>query len=289
MLGCALATKWSGLYALVVLIPLALLWEAGSRRTAGERASRRLTLRRSSIPVLACLVLLPVVVYIASWAGWFLTDLGYHRHWADARGTTAPYLPAVVRSFWHYHWEIFNFHNTLSATHPYQSHPLSWPILGRPVNYYYPPGITAGRYGCAAASCSREVLAIGTPALWWAMVPAAVLLAFRWVSHRDWRASALLVMVLAGVLPWEPSDLKHRTMFLFYALPSIPFLCLGIALLVGWALGRPGTTRRLLASAGAGGYVALVVVNFFYLYPVLAAVTVPYSDWSRRMWFRSWI
>ena len=289
MLGCAVATKWSGLYALAVLLPLALLWEAGARRTAGGRAPRRTTLRRSLAPVLACLVLLPLIVYVASWAGWFATDLGWDRHWADTRGSSAAWVPAVVRSFWHYHWEIFHFHDTLVAKHPYQSHPLSWPILGRPVSYYYPPQVTAGRYGCAAASCSREVLAIGTPALWWAMVPAAVLLAFRWVSHQDWRASSLLLMLLAGVLPWEPSDLKHRTMFLFYALPSIPFLCLGIALLAGWALGRPGTRRRLVGATGAGVYVALVVVNFFYLYPVLAAVTIPYADWSSRMWFRSWI
>jgi len=32
-----------------------------------------------------------------------------------------------------------------------------------------------------------------------------------------------------------------------------------------------------------------VLVNFAYLYPILAAVTIPYSDWYHRMWFRSWI
>ncbi len=176
-----------------------------------------------------------------------------------------------------------------TAKHFYQSHPLSWPFLGRAASYYYPPGTTTGRYGCTVARCSREVLAIGTPALWWAMVPAAVLLVARWASHGDWRADALLMMLLAGILPWEPSDLKHRTMFLFYALPSIPFLCLGLALLIGWALGHPGTTRRLLAASGSGAYITLVVVNFFYLYPVLAAVTIPFAEWNRRMWFRSWI
>lgn len=289
--GAALATKWSALYPLAVLVLLTVVWEVGARRTAGVRAPWRVTLRRTSVPLLASLVVLPVAVYVLSWTGWFVTDEGWDRHWADARTTSWPVIPDVVRSWWHYHWEIYNFHNTLDASHPYQSHPLSWPFLGRPVSYYYPPGVNEGHYGCQVASCSREVLAIGTPALWWMMLPVAIGLAARWASRRDWRAPALLLLMSVSVLAWVPSDLKThpRTMFLFYALPSVPFLCLGLALLAGWVLGRAGTRRRTVAAAGVGAYTATVVVNFAYLYPILAAVTIPYSDWYSRMWFRSWI
>jgi dolichyl-phosphate-mannose--protein O-mannosyl transferase len=287
--GAALATKWSALFPLVVLVVLAVLWEAGARRAAGVRAPWRTTLRLTTVPLLGTLVLLPVALYVASWSGWFLTDGGYDRHWADTRSTSWGFIPDTMRSWWHYHYEAFHFHNTLDKGHPYQSHPLSWPFLGRPVSYYYPPKITEGVYGCAVASCSREVLAIGTPAIWWAMIPVALGLAARWVSKRDWVSASLLALMAVSVLAWIPSDHKHRTMFLFYALPSVPFLCLGLAVLAGWLLGRPGTTRRTVASAGVGVYVSLVVINFFYLYPVLAAVTIPYDDWRARMWFTSWI
>ncbi len=338
--GAALATKWSGIFPVAVLIVLALIWEVGARRTAGlpeqqpwraalgalpalliavkgpfprsadlllalavlsaglawEAAVRRTvrghgvpSLMRFAVPALVVFAAVPLAVYALSWTGWFVTDGGWSRQWADTRGSSVPLMPDVLRSWWHYHWEMWNFHSTLESSHPYQSHPLSWPFLGRPVSYYYPPGITAGRYGCAVASCSREVLAIGTPMLWWAMVPACLALAARWVSHRDWRASALLAMTSVSVLAWIPSDLDNRTMFLFYALPSIPFLCLGLALIAGWLIGRAGTTRRLVASAGVGVYTSLVLANFAYLYPVLAAVTMPYGEWFSRMWFRSWI
>jgi dolichyl-phosphate-mannose-protein mannosyltransferase len=340
--GAALATKWSALFPLAVLVLLSVTWEVGSRRTAGlpeqqpwrvwlglvlgvgalklglwpavvvvvaalvwESLTRRQvrgqgvpSLARFAVPVVLALAVVPVAVYALSWAGWFATDSGWSRHWADSRGgVSVPYLPDflfawspdVLRSWWHYHWEMFHFHDTLVAKHPYQSHPLSWPFLGRPVSYYYPPGISTGRYGCSVSSCSREVLAIGTPALWWAMIPACIALAARWISHRDWRASALLAMTAVSVLAWIPSDLQHRTMFLFYALPSIPFLCLGLALLAGWALGKAGTMRSGVASASIGVYLSLVLVNFAYLYPVLAAVTIPYHDWYERMWFHSWI
>jgi dolichyl-phosphate-mannose--protein O-mannosyl transferase len=32
-----------------------------------------------------------------------------------------------------------------------------------------------------------------------------------------------------------------------------------------------------------------VLVNFAYLYPILAAKAIPYASWLSRMWFRSWI
>ena len=336
--GAALATKWSALFPLVVLVLLSVTWEVGARRTAGlpeeqpwrlwlglgaaavaalklpsglglatavvlvtgaavwEGLTRRLvrgqgvpSLSRFAVPAVLCLAVVPIVVYTLTWFGWFATETGYDRHWADTRGTAWFMVPDVLRSWWHYHSEMFHFHSTLQATHPYQSGPLSWPFLGRPVSYYYPAGITSGTYGCASSACSREVLAIGTPMLWWAMVPACFGLAARWVSRRDWRASALLAMTAVSVLAWIPSWLHERTMFLFYALPSIPFLCLGLALLAGWALERSTDLRRMVSAAGIGVYVSLVLLNFVWLYPVLAAVTLPYHDWYDRMLFRSWI
>jgi dolichyl-phosphate-mannose-protein mannosyltransferase len=288
-IGAALATKWSALFPVVVMIVLALVWEAGARRTAGVRAPWRTTLRRTTAPTLAALVLLPVAVYVVSWTGWFVTTEGYDRMWAHGRSSSFGFIPEVVRSWWHYHADILRFHETLTKTHTYQSHVLSWPFLGRPVSYYYPPGVSEGEYGCQVGSCSREVLAIGTPLLWWMMIPVAIGLAARWISKRDWRAAALLLMTAVSILAWIPSDLSRRTMFLFYALPSVPFLCLGVALLAGWLLGPAGTTRRIVTAAGIGVYTALVVANFIYLYPILAAVTIPYNQWFGRMWFRSWI
>jgi dolichyl-phosphate-mannose--protein O-mannosyl transferase len=235
------------------------------------------------------LAVLPALVYVASWTGWFLTDDGWSRHWADERSSSVPLVPDAARSLWHYHDEMYGFHSQLDASHPYQSHPLSWPFLGRPVSYYYPPGVTEGRYGCEVASCSREVLAIGTPALWWAMVPVCIGLAARWAARRDWRAAALLALTSVSILAWIPSAMDDRTMFLFYALPSIPFLCLGIALLAGWLIGPPGARRRSVMAGAVGVYTSLVLVNFAYLYPVLAAWTIPYAEWHDRMWFSSWI
>ena len=293
-LGAAVATKWSGLFYLAVLGLLAFAWEVGARRTAGVRGPVRAVLVRSAVPLLVGLVVLPAALYVLSWFGWFHSDIGYDRQWADTHPASGVghLLPDALRSWWQYHREIFGFHDNLSSKHPYQSHPIGWLFLARPVSYYYPQGIGPGQYGCTVMSCSREVLAIGTPAIWWASIFALIGCTWLWASRRDWRAGSAVVLVAAGIVPWVRDDLHHRTMFLFYALPSVPFMCLALALCAGWALGPLGTSRRrrVTAATAVGGYVALVVVNFAYFYPVLAAVTLPYASWYARMWFpTAWI
>ncbi|HWH30890.1 MAG TPA: phospholipid carrier-dependent glycosyltransferase [Mycobacteriales bacterium] len=292
-LGAAVATKWSGLYFLPVLGLLALGWEAGARRAAGIGSPLQATVFRSLVPLATALLVLPAVVYTASWVGWFTGELGWDRRWAqDNPGVgLAALVPDGLRSLWHYHVEIFRFHDGLTSSHPYQSRPASWLVLGRPVSYYYPQDVGQGDYGCEVAQCSREVLAIGTPAIWWAALLAVPALLGRWVALRDWRAGAAVALVATALLPWVREDLDGRTMFLFYALPAVPFLCLCLALAAGWAVGGPtaGLSRRRWVTMGVGLYLAVVVANFAYLYPVLAAQTIPFGEWQDRMWFPSWI
>ena len=298
-LGAALSTKWSALYYIAALVLLTFAWEVGARRTAGITHPVRTTLVRASIPLTGLLILLPVALYLLSWTGWFLTDVGWKRDWATLppqAGEGATWLPDGLRSWLEYHKEMFVFHDGLTQPHQYQSHPVGWLLLARPVLYYYPQNIVVGQYGCQVESCASAVLAIGTPAIWWGSIIALVLLLWLWVSTRDWRAAAVLVLVLTAIVPWVRDDVDGRTMFLFYALPATPFLCLGLALTAGWALGGSAggaptvsMRRRAVAGAGIGLYLAVVIVNFAYLYPVLAAQTLPKADWQDRMWFTSWI
>ena len=293
-LGGAVATKWSALYYVAVLGLLAFAWEVGARRTAGVAAPVRAVLVRSTAPLLGLLLVLPAGLYVLSWAGWLAGDSGWSRQWAvlhPASSALAGLVPDALRSLWHYHGEVLSFHDGLSDPHPYQSSPAGWLVLARPVSYYYPQDIGPGDYGCTAVSCAREVLAIGTPALWWAATAALVLLVWRWATRRDWRAGTVVVLALAGIVPWIRDDLDGRTMFLFYALPSVPFLALAVTLVAGWAIGGPAASarRRRLATAATGTHLALVVANFAWLYPVLAAQTLPIAAWSSRMWFPSWV
>ena len=53
----------------------------------------------------------------------------------------------------------------------------------------------------------------------------------------------------------------------------------------------PSMTQLAIAIGAVvtGAYLLAVLVNFAYLYPILAAKAIPYSSWLARMWFHSWI
>ena len=287
-LGAGCATKWSGLYFVAVFGLMSVLWDMGARRTAGARKPWVGALVRDAAPAFGSLVLVALGVYLASWTGWFLGgDDAYLRYWArDHPGSAL--VPDALRSLWHYHHEAWSFHTGLRTPHDYQSNPWGWLVLARPVSYYY-QGPTLGQDGCAVETCSQAVTALGTPAVWWAACLALPVLVYLWAGRRDWRAGALLAGVVAGYLPWF--FFQERTIYSFYAVVFLPFLVLAITMCLGLVLGGRDATpqRRQWGAAAAGAYLLLVVANFAWLLPVLSAETIPYADWARRMWWRSWI
>jgi dolichyl-phosphate-mannose--protein O-mannosyl transferase len=84
---------------------------------------------------------------------------------------------------------------------------------------------------------------------------------------------------------------QQRTIFLFYAVVFLPFLCLALAMMLGAILGPPGATerRRMWGAVGAGTLVLLIVWNFIYFFPLYTGMTIPYTSWQSRMWLDSWI
>jgi dolichyl-phosphate-mannose-protein mannosyltransferase len=287
-LGLAVGTKWSALFYIAAFGLLTVLWDSSARRMVGVRTPRWAALRLDAVPAFGALVILPAVVYVASWSGWLSSGRGWSRHWAEAHPGGLPFVPDALRSLWHYHTEIWHFHATLTQDHPYESSPWGWLVLARPVAYYS----EESSKDCAAPSCIAEVLGIGTPALWWAGLAALAYMLWRWIGARDWRAGAVLCGVAAGYLPWFLYT--DRPIFFFYGIAFLPFLVLAVTLTLGAIIGpvpAPGGSvrRRAVGAVAAGTVVALVVMNFFYLYPLLTADSIPRPDWLARMWFRSWI
>lgn len=289
LLGLAASTKWNGLYFLVFFMALTVLWDVGARRVAGARHPYRAVLRRDLVPSVLSLAPVAVATYLVTWTGWFLSDDGWGRHWADGRGGTWSWIPAPLRSLWHYEYLVYQFNVGLHAPHKYQSNPWSWLVLGRPVLFSY-TSPQPGEDGCHSASpCTRTVLALGTPVLWWAACFALVYLLYRWALRRDWRAGAVLCAVGGGYLPWFLY--QDRTIFFFYAVVFVPYLCLAVAMLIGALLGPPGATerRRQTGAVAAGVLVLLIVWNFVYFFPIYTGQTIPYSGWQARMWLDTWM
>ncbi|MFE0515853.1 dolichyl-phosphate-mannose--protein mannosyltransferase [Streptomyces sp. NPDC058964] len=288
-LGLAAAGKWNGLYFLTFFMIMTVLWDVGSRRVAGARHPYLSVVRKDLGRSVLSIVPVALMTYLTTWTGWFLSDQGYGRHWADGRGGPWSWIPAPVRSLWHYEYGVYRFNIGLHTPHRYQSNPWSWLVQGRPVSYYY-QAPQLGQDGCRAASgCSRAILALGTPLLWWSACCALVYLLYRWAMRRDWRAGAVLCATGAGYLPWFAY--QDRTVFSFYAVSFLPYLCLAVAMTVGAMLGPagPSRTRRTRGAMAAGTLVLLIIWNFIYFFPLYTGMTVPYSGWHARMWLDSWV
>lgn len=285
-LGGAIATKWSGGYFLIAFAVLVLIWDAGARRALAVPRPYLGALTRGWPGLVAGLGVLPAVVYLLSWTGWFVTDGGWGRDWERATSHGAVYFVVdSLRSFAAYHRDALAFHTGLSSPHDYQSEPWTWPFLLRPVPFFYESERT-----CGVEQCSQEVLGVGTPVIWYAGILALIAMIAWFAATRDWRAGTVLLGYAAGIAPWAYFAVAdRRTMFIFYALPSLPFMIIALALTAGLVIGRVSlTTRRLFGASVVGAFALLAVINFGWLYPVLSAESIPYQDWHRRMLHPGW-
>jgi dolichyl-phosphate-mannose-protein mannosyltransferase len=305
--GLALGSKWSALYPLAAFGVLFWVWSSGGRRSFGVRWAWLKSALIDALPGLAYLVLLPVVVYVLTWTGWLMHAGVYEQNLSDTQ--YGPYWGSYIhshphgffgetfkalRSLWHYHHDVYTFHTKFlnTSTHVYQSNPLGWPILNRPVGVDAQLDIAQGAQGCQATgseTCLRQVLLLGTPALWWFSTIALAWSAVCWVGKRDWRYGVVVVGVLVNWLPWLGND--TRPIFSYYAIVMEPFLILGAVMLLGEILGRaaPGTRRRRVGAIAAGSIVVVIALNFAWFWPIYTDGLLTQSQWLQRIWFSRWI
>ena len=266
--GAAVASKWPGAFYLVLVVLLTIAWEITHRRSDGRPHPIARFLREEALTIAFWLLVFPVGVYLFTYLGRL-----------EGAFLASPFEQgAWLRAFWERQLYMFEFHTTLESSHGYQSNPQTWLLLKRPVSYYIEYG-PKGEYG--------EVMATGSPFVWWASILALVYVAFRWVAARvrrvrqgagGWRPEGL---ILAGFVftygPWLlPSD--RSAVFLFYLLPTVPFMCLALTY-VAMEIGRTWEAKAAIALFSAG------VIGFFvFYYPVVANVQIPKKQWERRIW-----
>lgn len=252
-LGLAMGSKWSALYFIAALLLMELI------------------LNRNIIRVIK-VGLTSVVIYFVTWIGWFSSSSGW-----DRNSKSNPFTSLI-----YYHQEMLGFHTGLTENHSYQANPWSWIVMGRPTSFFY-----QAPKGCGTESCAQEVLAIGTPILWW--IGAAALLFLIGANLHNFAMRELdlgvlipFVGIIAGYLPWF--FFQQRTVFTFYAIVFQPFLILAIVLLAKVAYEYNDKFKYLIAGA-----TILIALNFIYFYPVFTGVVTTYDAWFDRMWWSSWI
>jgi dolichyl-phosphate-mannose--protein O-mannosyl transferase len=267
-LGAATATKWAGGYVALGLVVLIAAWEMAASRDGpdatrlGWRAAFARALRRELGPSLVLLGLVPLVVYLASYIGR-----------VDGSLLALPWSAGSAwRAILQHQSAMLHFHLGLTGDHPYESAAWSWLLLKRPVVYFF--ASDAGRY--------REMLAIGNPLTWWGGAVGLAVLVVRWVRSGAALARPEPVLLAAAVgtyLPWLVLPGSRSQIFIWYLLPTIPFLCAGLGLLAAMAW------RSTQGRVATGTAVLAVAVSFWFFLPVLTASPLAPEEWRGRIWF----
>jgi dolichyl-phosphate-mannose-protein mannosyltransferase len=267
-LGAAVAVKWSGAYVALAVIPLVLAWEIARRRWSEQDGQHRswpratwLALREEGVRTIVLLGLVPIAVYLAAYIG---------RMPGEVIG-----LPWQAGTFWRGVWDhqqaMLTFHTTLEGSHPYESPPWSWLLLKRPVAYFFD----------ADGGVYREILAIGSPLTWLAGALALLGLVIVWARgglRLRGPAAVVILAALATYLPWLLLQGSRSQVFLWYILPSLPFLYAAVGILAAWAW------RFVAARVVAGAFAIAAMALFIFFFPILTALPMQPDEWRSRMW-----
>jgi dolichyl-phosphate-mannose--protein O-mannosyl transferase len=247
MLGLGLGTKWSALYFIIAIAVYLFIRE-----------------RRALI---SYVIIIPSV-YLISWSGWFLSINGWNRKSSSNS----------LLSLFNYHKEILDFHTGLETDHPYQASPWNWLILGRPTSFFYD-----SPKNCGSDNCAQEILAMGTPTIWWLGLISIFITIGYFIHRRDKSAGLILLALLSNYLPWLL--FPERTTFYFYAIAFQPYLILAITFAIKEFLADSQGKRRVWVVSGF----SLSALVFLYFLPLYLGTVLTYEAWYSRMWFSSWI
>jgi Gpi18-like mannosyltransferase len=175
---------------------------------------------------LAMLTVLPVAIYVASYAPW--VDLG--NQWLPGLpgGHSGQTLAQLTSS-------MYQYHDDLRAEHAASSPWWAWPLDLKPVWFYQEQfaGRTTGLIHDA-----------GNLVVFWLGLPAMAFAAWAAWRRRSLSLALVVLMWLALWLPWARID---RATFQYHVHTSLPFLVLGLAYLLAELWHGPGTRTWFLA------------------------------------------
>lgn len=275
-LGAAISVKWNfaGFWLAVVLLELGHWQPQPVAKPPTSQVGARLV----------ALILVPLITYGLLWL---------------------PHLGLAQVSLLGVHQQLWRYHQSLdggNAVHPYCSSWYTWPLLLRPVAYFYqvvgitPPNTILNPVDNPGTIYTLH--ALGNPVLWWLSTAAvlALLLGYggksiaklaqshRSQGHRSQGrsqpvASFILVNYAAHWLPWA---WVNRCTFLYHALGIVVLSTIALA----WLLSRWWLDPRYRV----WGWVVLgaIALSFWFWLPLYLGLPLSTEALQRRWLIPSW-
>jgi dolichyl-phosphate-mannose-protein mannosyltransferase len=177
---------------------------------------------------------------------------------------------------------MYNYHATLTATHPFSSPWWSWPLMLKPLWLYvaYLP-----------SNVKSTIVLLGNPAVWWvgfvSVVSIAVVAITKIVKSAGNRLGKVglpaIFITVFFFFQWVPYMLISRITFIYHFYLNVPFLCLAAA----YFISKYWSSRWMKMAAIA--YFAGVVALFALFYPVISGVPAANSWIDSLKWLNGWV
>ena len=134
-----------------------------------------------------------------------------------------------------------------------------------------------GEYG---GNVKSTIVGIGNPIIWWFGILAFIYIVIDAIRKRAGESLFILVFVLCTFLPYI---FIGRAMFLYHYFPTLPFIMLAIVAFIKWI------SEKFKTNSFCVFYVALVVIVFFVFYPVTSGMITTTDYIDSLKWLSSWI
>lgn len=264
-LGLATTTKWFGVIpwalcvALVFLIRVLQYWGTRFEKpSSGDWYHPNLWKQISDRDFVFYLLILPLLVYYIPFWPTLIQNESPHSLWDVL-------FPMQAR--------MWDGQSRVVGTHPYLSTWTQWAIMKRPIWYAFD-------HEGENDQLVRGVLLLGNPLIMWGGLLALLGCVYGWIKKRQ--REAMLIVVIYGALYFSWAVIPRKVAFYYYYYPAGMVLSLALAYVFHQFESILGKKLRV-------GFLVLALGLFAYFYPILAALKIPASSFTRYMWLESWI
>ncbi|WP_353930121.1 phospholipid carrier-dependent glycosyltransferase [Okeanomitos corallinicola TIOX110] len=225
-----------------------------------------------------------------------------------------PHLQLDTRyGFIEVHKQILQFHLQLGGNnpsiHPYCAAWYKWPLLTRPMAYYYqttqnirdPLPVFGPPLPRDAGKIIYDVHAIGNPFLWWFGLIAIIFLISmlfikiilpgiqqkclfipKNIGTDTWIGLYIVINYAANLLPWVK---VNRCVFIYHYMSAVVFTFIALAWFVDQCLRSYRKEWRIVGLT----ITFMIIAAFIFWLPIYLGLPLSVEDYRLRMWFRSWI
>lgn len=255
-IGCAIATKWTGLFA---GLGLAILFFTHLYKTYFYK--RKITVKEKHelrTIIMNCIlffVCIPIFIYVGSY---FLFP------------KVSVYTVNNFESLISVTDGMYKYHSTLDATHPFSSEWYTWPFMIRPV-WFYDRILTGG--------LRSTISAVGNIAIWWGGFVGLIYSIYQGIKKQQSQGFLIMIVFLCLYVPYI---FIGRCMFLYHYFPVLPFAMLALTYML------KGITERTKNHWIIPVYLIICIILFIYFFPVVSGIPIPDSAINRKCWLPTW-